>query len=165
MKINEILSEAGFWKGVAQAIAPNTVARSDQAKNARPGLDQILSQNDTGTFEYEGEIYTWLGNMWGLQNPATGKFVPAPKAMQDQLNIASGSKNAAPLAGTLNQTPKLPSEVVTPKNIKVKKNQVTGKWYRQDTNQQVTDPREIQRLEQLAKNARQVAIARGTQTR
>ena len=55
MKINEILAEAGFWKGVAQAIAPNTVARSDQAKNARPGLDQILSQNDTGTFEYEGE--------------------------------------------------------------------------------------------------------------
>jgi hypothetical protein len=104
--------------------------------------------------------------MWGLKNPATGKFVPAPKDLQDQLNVASGSKNDTSLAGTLNQTPKLPSQVITPKdNIKVKKNQVTGKWYRQDTNKQVTDPREISRLEQLAKNAQQVAIARGVQTR
>jgi hypothetical protein len=165
MKINEILAEAGFWKGVAQAIAPNTVARSDQAKNARPGLDQILDQNDTGTFEYEGETYTWLGGMWGLQNPATGKFVPAPKDMQDQLNIASGSKNAAPLAGTLNKTPNIPAEVTTPTGIKVKKNQVTGKWYRQDNKKPVTDPYEIGRLEQLAKNAQQVNIARGIQTR
>ena len=168
MKINEIITEAGFWKGVAQAIAPNAVASYDREKNARPAL----GQNNTGEFEYEGEKYTWLGGMWGLKNPATGKFVPAPKEMQDQLNIASGSEltnrpngTTTSLAGTLNKTPNLPAEVTTPNGIKVKKNQVTGKWYRQDTNKQVTDPYEIGRLEQLAKNARQVNIARGIQTR
>jgi hypothetical protein len=28
--------------------------------------------------------------MWQVQNPTTGKFFPAPKAMQDQLNAAAG---------------------------------------------------------------------------
>jgi hypothetical protein len=164
MKINEVITEAGFWKGVGQALAPDTMANWDRNKPMR----QAGSGPSSGsfTFKYKGETYTWLGNMWGLKNPATGKFVPAPKDLQDQLNVASGSKNDTSLAGTLNQTPKLPSQVITPKdNIKVKKNQVTGKWYRQDTNKQVTDPREISRLEQLAKNAQQVAIARGVQTR
>ena len=34
MKINEVISEAGFWKGVAKAIAPQTVQTRDQQKNA-----------------------------------------------------------------------------------------------------------------------------------
>ena len=34
MKINEILAEAGFWKGVAKAIAPQTVQTYDRQKNA-----------------------------------------------------------------------------------------------------------------------------------
>jgi hypothetical protein len=34
MKINEVISEAGFFKGVARAIAPNTVASYDRQKNA-----------------------------------------------------------------------------------------------------------------------------------
>ena len=34
MKINEVISEAGFFKGIARAIAPNTVASYDRQKNA-----------------------------------------------------------------------------------------------------------------------------------
>ena len=34
MKINEVLSEAGFFKGVARAIAPQTVQTYDRQKNA-----------------------------------------------------------------------------------------------------------------------------------
>ena len=163
MKINEVVTEAGFWKGVGQALAPDTMANWDRNKPMRQASSGPSSESYT--FKYEGETYTWLGGMWGLQNPATGKFVPAPKELQDQLNVASGSKNAAPLAGTLNKSSNIPAEVTTPYGIKVKK--VNGKWYRQDTKKpvQVTDPYEIGRLEQLAKNARQVNIARGIQTR
>ena len=34
MKINEVIAEAGFWKGVAKAIAPQTVQTYDRQKNA-----------------------------------------------------------------------------------------------------------------------------------
>ena len=34
MKINEVITEAGFWKGVAKAIAPQTVQTYDRQKNA-----------------------------------------------------------------------------------------------------------------------------------
>lgn len=34
MKINEVVTEAGFWKGVAKAIAPQTVQTYQQQKNA-----------------------------------------------------------------------------------------------------------------------------------
>jgi hypothetical protein len=34
MKINEVVTEAGFWKGVAKAIAPQTVQTYDRQKNA-----------------------------------------------------------------------------------------------------------------------------------
>lgn len=33
MKINEVVTEAGFWKGVARAIAPQTVQTYDRQKN------------------------------------------------------------------------------------------------------------------------------------
>ena len=113
MKINEVVTEAGFWKGVGQALTPNTMANWDKQKNAlyRPTLD-LTDQ-------------------------------PTTKKLQ----------------------PKLPSIVTTPNGIKVKKDPSNGKWIRQDNNQIVSDPKEIQRLEQLAKNARQVNIARGIQTR
>jgi len=113
MKINEVVTEAGFWKGVAKAIVPNTVADWDKQKNAlyRPTLDPT-----------------------------------------DQL-------------GTKKSQPKLPSIVTTPTGIKVKKDPSNGNWIRQDNNQIVSDPSEIQRLEQLAKNTQQVNIARGIQTR
>ena len=113
MKINEVITEAGFLKGVAKAIVPNTVADWDKTKNALypPTLDTT-------------------------DQPATKK-----------------------------SQPKLPSIVTTPTGIKVKKDPANGKWIRQDNNQIVSDPREIQRLEQLAKNAQQVNIARGIQTR
>jgi hypothetical protein len=113
MKINEVITEAGFLKGVAKAIVPNTVADWDKTKNALYPL--TLDPTD---------------------QPATKK-----------------------------SQPKLPSIVTTPTGIKVKKDPANGKWIRQDNNQIVSDPREIQRLEQLAKNAQQVNIARGTQTR
>ena len=109
MKINEVVTEAGFLKGVAKAIVPNTVADWDKQKNPYA---------------------------------STNMTPPSDKAQ-----------------------PKAPLEVTTPTGIKVKKNPATSKWIRQDDNTEVTDPREIQRLEQLAKNARQVNIARGIQTR
>ena len=34
MKINEVVNEAGFFKGVARAIAPQTVQTYDRQKNA-----------------------------------------------------------------------------------------------------------------------------------
>jgi hypothetical protein len=34
MKINEVITEAGFFKGVARAIAPQTVQARDRQKNA-----------------------------------------------------------------------------------------------------------------------------------
>ena len=34
MKINEVITEAGFWKGVARAVAPQTVQTYDRQKNA-----------------------------------------------------------------------------------------------------------------------------------
>lgn len=34
MKINEVISEAGFFKGIAKAIAPQTVQTYQQQKNA-----------------------------------------------------------------------------------------------------------------------------------
>lgn len=42
MKINEVITEAGFWKGVAKAIAPQTVQTYDRQKNAlrTPAVDQ-----------------------------------------------------------------------------------------------------------------------------
>jgi len=113
MKINEVVTEAGFLKGVAKAIVPNTVASYDQQKNALYHL--TLNPTD---------------------QPATKK-----------------------------SQPKTPLEVTTPTGIKVKKDPATSKWIRQDDNTEITDPKEIQRLEQLAKNAQQVNIARGIQTR
>jgi predicted deacetylase len=42
MKINEVITEAGFFKGVARAIAPQTVQTYDRQKNAlrAPAVDQ-----------------------------------------------------------------------------------------------------------------------------
>ena len=42
MKINEVITEAGFWKGVAKAIVPQTVQTYDRQKNAlrTPTVDQ-----------------------------------------------------------------------------------------------------------------------------
>lgn len=42
MKINEVVTEAGFFKGVARAIAPQTVQTYDRQKNAlrAPAVDQ-----------------------------------------------------------------------------------------------------------------------------
>ena len=34
MKINEVITEAGFWKGVGRALAPQTVQTYDRQKNA-----------------------------------------------------------------------------------------------------------------------------------
>lgn len=83
MKINEILAE-GFWKGVGQAVGIDTSHKP--FRTAAKG--QTSSQY---TFTYGGKTYKWMGQQWGVQNPTTGKFSPAPKEIQDQLNAASGS--------------------------------------------------------------------------
>lgn len=50
MKINEVITEVGFWKGVAKAIAPQTVQTYDRQKNALrtptvdPGLQAFEKQ-------------------------------------------------------------------------------------------------------------------------
>ena len=93
MKINEVITETGFWKGVGQAIAPQTMANWERNKPANQAAwGKVQQGNQPYTFTFGGKTYTWLGGMWGQQNPATGKFIPAPKAVQDQLNTASGSK-------------------------------------------------------------------------
>ena len=111
MKINEILAEAGFFKGLAKSIAPDTVATWDRNKPMR----QAGAGPSSGsyTFNYQGKQYTWMGAMWGLKNPATGKFVPAPKAMQDQLNIVSRSGSELAQRPTGNTTSPAPAPAAT----------------------------------------------------
>ena len=52
-----------------------------------------------------------------------------------------------------------PTEVTTSKGIKLIK--TNGKWVRQDDNTVITDPAMIKKIEQLATNKQQLAIARG----
>ena len=52
-----------------------------------------------------------------------------------------------------------PTEVTTSNDIKLVK--TDGKWVRQDNNTVITDPTEIKKIEQLATNKQQLAIARG----
>ena len=51
MKINEIIQEAGFWKGVAKAIAPQTVQTYDRQKNAlrTPRIDPSMANVASST--------------------------------------------------------------------------------------------------------------------
>ena len=50
MKINEVIQEAGFFKGVARAIAPQTVQTRDQQKNA---LRAPLTAGDPAMSKYD----------------------------------------------------------------------------------------------------------------
>ena len=52
-----------------------------------------------------------------------------------------------------------PTEVTTSTGVKLVK--TNGKWVRQDDNTVITDPVEIKKIEQLATNKQQLAIARG----
>lgn len=108
MKIREVFERPGFWKGVAQSIAPQTI-------------DQLNKQQQA------------------YKSTKASPTVSEPK--QSYYN--------------------LPSQVTTNAGIKVNRDPQTGKWFRQDTNKEVTDPIEIKRIEQLAKNAYLVAKARG----
>ena len=56
-----------------------------------------------------------------------------------------------------------PTEVTTSKGIKLIK--TNGKWVRQDDNTVITDPAMIKKIEQLATNKQQLAIARGYPTK
>jgi hypothetical protein len=56
-----------------------------------------------------------------------------------------------------------PTEVTTSNDIKLIK--TDGKWVRQDNNTVITDPAEIKKIEQLATNKQQLAIARGYPTK
>ena len=56
-----------------------------------------------------------------------------------------------------------PTEVITSKGIKLVK--TDGKWVRQDDMTVITDPTEIKKIEQLATNKQQLAIARGYPTK
>jgi len=56
-----------------------------------------------------------------------------------------------------------PTEVTTSKGIKLVK--TDGKWVRQDDMTVITDPTEIKKIEQLATNKQQLAIARGYPTK
>jgi len=97
MKIKEVIIE-GFWKnvgnmakgvgqgvfkGAADFVAPGAVddikKSFKQANNLKP--------SKAGNIKYKGNEYQWLGQQWGLVNPATGKTVPAPKSVQQQLNF------------------------------------------------------------------------------
>lgn len=108
MKIKEVFERPGFWKGVAQSIAPQTIADLDKQRQA---------------------------------NKVTSPVGTTPTDKQSTYN--------------------LPSQVTTNTGIKVNRDPRTGKWIRQDNNTEVTDPIEIKRIEQLAKNAALVAKARG----
>ena len=112
MKIKEVFERPGFWKGVAQSIAPQTI-------------DQLNKQQQ------------------------------ANKLPQTAVPTRSTDKKS---------TYNLPSQVTTNAGIKVNRDPRSGKWFRQDTNAEVTDPLEIKRIEQLAKNAYLVAKARGIKT-
>jgi hypothetical protein len=82
MKINEILAEAGFFKGLAKSIAPDAVNYRDQTKPLRSNTSY-----KSGEVNYKGSTYRWLGQQWGIQNPTTEKYQPAPGAIQKELNF------------------------------------------------------------------------------
>ena len=88
MKINEILAEAGFFKGLAKSIAPDAVNYRDQTKPLRSN-----SSDESGEVNYKGSTYRWLGQQWGIQNPATGKYQPAPGAIQKELNFLAQTQS------------------------------------------------------------------------
>ncbi len=106
MKIREIVTEAGLLgtlgrmaggalkglgQGIGDVVAPNAagdISRSFKAaKDANTSVQKGVSK--PGNLLYKGNEYTWLGQQWGLVNPATGKAVPAPKGVQQQLNYMS----------------------------------------------------------------------------
>ena len=122
MKINEVISEAGFFKGLAKSIAPDTVNYRDQTKPLRSNTSY-----ESGEVDYKGSTYRWLGQQWGLKNPATGKFVPAPKAMQDQLNIASRSGSELAQRPTGNTTSPAPAPAPAATNVDTSKIQPVPK--------------------------------------
>lgn len=103
MKIKDVVVE-GFWsglgaigKGIAQGaadvVAPGAV--DDLSKTFRQASAARKGQKGAskpGNVLYKGQEYQWLGQQWGMVNPATGKTVPAPKALQQQLNFMSSRK-------------------------------------------------------------------------
>ena len=215
MKINDIITEAGFFKGVAKSIAPDAVNYRDQTKPLRSN-----SSYESGEVNYKGSTYRWLGQQWGIQNPTTEKYQPASGAIQKELNFLAQTQStdqqknlggplknnnpggvqiissdppmvrfekkqytigdngqwvpvgqrgtkAPPIQSSLSAlfdkitgrspssaaAPRKPITVTTPNKINVTRG-INGRWIRSDDNTEVTDPREIKELNQLAINQR-----------
>ena len=216
MKINEVITEAGFFKGLAKSIAPDAVNYRDQTKPLRSNTSY-----KSGEVNYKGSTYRWLGQQWGIQNPTTEKYQPAPGAIQKELNFLAQTQptdqqknlggplknnnpggvqiissdppmvrfekkqytigdngqwvpvgqrgtKAPPIQSSLSAlfdkiTGRSPSSaaaptskpitVTTPNKINVTRG-INGRWIRSDDNTEVTDPREIKGLNQLAINQR-----------
>ena len=129
MKIDEVVTEGlfgsvgkklgkavgtigkGIGKGLADIAAPGAYSNI-QKKISNPARKQGGRKPKDNTVTYNGKTFIWLGQQWGLINPATGKAVPANKADQAQLNFMAGRKA-------------MPLTAVQPKQAKTKTKQTS----------------------------------------
>lgn len=104
MKINEVIVEAGFLKnlgaavkgvgqGMTDFVAPGAYDELQKSfRTAKVAGQKQKGASKAGNVVYNGQEYQWLGQQWGLVNPATGKTVPAPRDIQQQLNFMATNK-------------------------------------------------------------------------
>lgn len=129
-----------------QPVDANTVTQWYTNFSGAQPTSQPTQFNDVGIRNWlEKEIGAWMAS----RNQAQAAGAPAGDAQPE-----------APKAPAAPQTPKNPIEVTTPTGIKVRK-QTDGKWVRQDSNAEVTDPKEIERLEALRTTAAQTRSMAG----
>lgn len=143
MKINEVIQE-GVWDNLKTA-----------GQTIKQGANTVAS----------GLVKAAAMTPGAVAKGVAQSIAPNTVADWDKLKNTYANPNMTPLSREKTQPfYNLPSQVTTNAGIKVNRDPQTGKWFRQDTNKEVTDPIEIKRIEQLAKNAYLVAKARGVKT-
>jgi hypothetical protein len=84
MKINEVVTEAGFWKGVARAIAPQTVQTYDRQKNALRAPQTAGDPSMANVASSTSNVATNISQVSGTPTPTAtsvdiNKIQAAPK--------------------------------------------------------------------------------------
>jgi len=185
MKINEILSEAGFWKGIAKGLAPNAVADRDAMKGFKKDFKKFTDVEDlpdnqgitvsipSGTPGQPQDKVSWTpaknllninGQNYqktkkGWKDLQTDELIPPQyaKEIQAAFDVASG-RMAAPKPRAV----KLPPiQVKTPTGEIVTKSDTDGLW-RMANGTVISDTHNVAELEKRAKPAYQTRqMARG----
>tara|TARA_Y100000389_G_scaffold194973_1_gene225700 strand:+ start:298 stop:828 length:531 start_codon:yes stop_codon:yes gene_type:complete len=94
MKIKELINEAGLLKSIAKGVG-QAIYSPDKSKN--------IKQTAIQDFEHKGNSYRWLGDKWGVKVGA-GRYEPAPKEMQQELNDLASGEGDTPGPSNINAT-------------------------------------------------------------